>query len=531
MEHMSHQYQRKVWIAAAVFLCVAVFMVFGRYFLKPQLQIPVIDGTTTTIIPGVHLIGGLGPAACYAVETKEGLVLIDSGLEEDATTLKAELTTLGLDWKRMRAVFLTHVHGDHCGGAERLRVETGARIYAGHRDASAIAAGSSRDAVFSIFPMPYHSPHATHVDEPLQGGESISIGEVTIEAIDAPCHTPGSVCYLMEYNGLRILFSGDVIYRLGGDPLGTYSAYLAPRYRGDVRDFLESLKKLKKLPAPDVVLPGHPASSRVPQSPRLTSREWNTMLNMGIQEMEQLISRFEVDGADFLDGQPKQLVPGICYFGDFHGTTVYGLYSGSAFAIINAPGGAGLLEFLEQQQKILNLPLTKPTAVLLTACSEREVSGLKKLVEDTQASVYAAEADMDLIRSQCPSGTVVRSTKDLDTSQWPGVTPVELVRSNTTWIAYILQVSGKTILISSTIPTGGNRKIIGELISRSEISSLMPSDFANALRRLLQIKPDLWLPSVSLNGQNADLYDQEWKNILGKDYDALQEFFPSDQPQ
>lgn len=528
MEHMSHYLQRKVWIAAAVLLLVAVFVVFGRYFLKPQLQIPVIDGNTTTVVSGVHLIGGLGPAACYAVETKEGLVLIDSGLEEDAATLKAELTTLGLDWKRIRAVFLTHVHGDHCGGAERLRLETGARIYAGHRDASAIVEGSSRDAVFSIFPMPYHTPHATHVDEPLHGGEAISIGEVTLETIETPGHTPGSACYLMEYNGVRILFSGDVIYRLGDDPLGTYSAYLPPRYRGDVREFLESLKKLRELRAPDLVLPGHPAASRVPQSPALTSRDWNAMLDSGIQEMEQLISRFDGDGADFLDGHPKQLEPGIFYFGDFHGTAVYGLYSGSAFAIINAPGGTGLLDFLEQQQTILKQPIAKPNVILLTACGESEVSGLKNLVEATQASVYVAEADLELIRSQCPPGTVVLPTKELNKSPLPGVTAIELGRSNTTLIAYVLQLSGKTILISSTIPTGGNRRTVEELISRSGISGLTPSEFVNVLRRLRQIDPDLWLPSVSVNGQNANLYDEEWKNLLGKDYASVQELFLSD---
>jgi glyoxylase-like metal-dependent hydrolase (beta-lactamase superfamily II) len=527
MENMSNQRRYRIWIGGAVFFLIVVVLVFASDFRKPSLQIPVIDGTTTTVVAGVHLIGGLGPSASYAVETTEGLILIDTGLDDDATKLKAELESLGLDWKSLRAVFLTHVHGDHCGGAERLRAETGARIYAGQRDAAAIESGLSRDAFFSIFPMPNHSPHATHVDEPLQGGESISIGDVTIETIDTPGHTPGSVCYLVEYNGLRILFSGDVIYRLGDNPLGTYSAYLAPRYRSDVREFLASLKKLRNLTAPDLVLPGHPAASRAPHSPRLSSQEWNTMLGSGIQEMEQLIARFDVDGANFLDDVPKQLVPGVFYFGDFHGTAVYGLYFGSEFAIINAPGGAGLCEFLEQRQDILKLPPTKPNAVLLTACGEREIAGLKKLVEDTQASVYVAEPEMELIRSQCPSGTVVLSTKDLDKSQLPAVTPVELGRPGTTLIAYVLQSSGKTILISSTIPTGGNRTVVGELISRSGKSSLTPSDFVNVLRRLLQFKPDLWLPAVPVNGQNANLYDEEWKSVLGKDYDAVHELFLS----
>ena len=531
MENDNYQRRSRIRIGGAVFLLVAILVFLGRYFLKPPLQIPVIDGTTTTVVSGIHLIGGLGPAACYAVETKEGLVLIDSGLEQDAAKLKVELTAIGLDWKRTRAVFLTHVHGDHCGGAERLRVETGARIYAGHRDAPAIMEGSSRDAVFSIFPMPYHSPHATHVDEPLHGGESISIGEVTIEAIDTPGHTPGSVCYLMEYNGLRVLFSGDVVYRLGDHPLGTYSAYLPPRFRGDVREFLASLKKLSELPAPDLVLPGHPAASRVPQSPRMTIHEWTGMLDRGFAEMELLISRFESDGANFLDDNPKQLVPGVCYFGDFHGTAIYGLYLGSSLAIINAPGGTELLEFLEQRQKVLELPVTKPHAVLLTACGEREISGLKEFVDVSHASVFVAEADMEFIRSHCASGTVVLSTSELNKSQFPGITPLELGRSTTTFMAYLLQLSGKTILISSTIPTGGNRKLVGELISRSGDSGLTPSDFVNVLRRLHQLDPDLWLPAVSLNGQNANLYDEEWKSVLGKDYDAVQELLQSDPPQ
>ena len=531
MENDNYQRRSRIWIGGAVFLLVAFLMFFGRYFLKPQLQVPVIDGTTTTVVSGIHLIGGLGPAACYVVETKEGLVLIDSGLEQDAAKLKVELTALGLDWKRTRAVFLTHVHGDHCGGAERLRVETGARIYAGHRDAPAIMEGSSRDAVFSIFPMPHHSPHATHVDEPLHGGESISIGEVNIETIDTPGHTPGSVCYLMEYNGLRVLFSGDVVYRLGDHPLGTYSAYLPPRFRGDVREFLASLKKLSDLPAPDLVLPGHPAASRVPQSPRMTMHEWTGMLDRGIAEMELLISRFENDGANFLDDNPKQLVPGVCYFGDFHGTAIYGLYLGSSLAIINAPGGTELLDFLEQRQKALELPITKPNAVLLTACGEREISGLREFVEVSQASVFVAEADMEFIRSRCASGAIVLSATELNKSQFSGVTPLELGRSTTTLMAYLLQLSGKTILISSTIPTGGNRQMVGELISRSGNSGLSPSDFVNVLRRLHQVDPDLWLPAVSLNGQNSNLYDEEWKSVLGKDYDAVQELMLSDPPQ
>lgn len=228
---------------------------------------PVLGPSATTVAPGIHLLGGLEPAAAYAVETSEGLVLVDSGLESDARVLKSELATLGLDWTHVRAVLLTHVHGDHCGGAEYLRATLGTKVYAGRGDAAALRAGGPREAFFSVYHMPDEQPHPTTVDVELKGGESIVFGDTTIRAIGTPGHTPGSTCYLLERVGFRALFAGDVISMLRGDelshsperrPLGTYSTYLPPRYRGDARTYLSSLGELRLLPAPDLVFPGHP---------------------------------------------------------------------------------------------------------------------------------------------------------------------------------------------------------------------------------------------------------------------------------
>ena len=51
-------------------------------------------------------------------QTPEGLVLVDSGLEDDAGPLKAQIAQLGLDWRGIRAILLTH--------AERTRGELNA---------------------------------------------------------------------------------------------------------------------------------------------------------------------------------------------------------------------------------------------------------------------------------------------------------------------------------------------------------------------------------------------------------------------
>ncbi len=150
------------------------------------------------------------------IETSEGLVLVDSGLDADAGLLKSEMAKLGLDWKRVRAILLTHIHGDHSGGAEALRSATGAKVYAGEGDVPVLRAGQPSEAFYSTYFMPNHHPHPTTVDVALKGGETIAFGDTRIQALATPGHTPGSICYLLERTNLRALFAGDVIMMLQG---------------------------------------------------------------------------------------------------------------------------------------------------------------------------------------------------------------------------------------------------------------------------------------------------------------------------
>jgi glyoxylase-like metal-dependent hydrolase (beta-lactamase superfamily II) len=160
--------------------------------------------------------------------------------------------------------------------------------------------------------MPHASTHPTTVDVELVRGETIELADARFTAIAAPGHTPGSICYLLERRGLRALFTGDVIQCLKPAKqgnLGTYAAYLPPLYRGNASDYLASLRRLRELPPPHLVLPGHPQMDAAPQDPRLTPERWHALLDQGIAEMEKLQAHFEADGADFLDGTPRELLP------------------------------------------------------------------------------------------------------------------------------------------------------------------------------------------------------------------------------
>lgn len=295
---MTWMARRRIWLAGLLAMLAVVAALAASSRRAPPVAVPRLEGATITVVPGIHLLGGLGPSAAYAVECGDGLILIDTGLDEDAHLLKAELNRLNLDWKRVHSIFLTHVHGDHSGGAQYLRSQTKARVHAGQGDAPALREGSSRDLFFATYDMPYHSPHPTTVDVELAADEIFQFGDVRLQALSTPGHSPGSVCYLVERDGLRVLFSGDVIMRLGERPLGTYTVYLEPRYGGNAQAYLATLHKLKALPVPDLLLPGHPRSSRTPQNPRLTAAHWRGMLNDGIREMQRHLARAETVETD-----------------------------------------------------------------------------------------------------------------------------------------------------------------------------------------------------------------------------------------
>src|SRR6516165_9137989 len=132
---MPQSVKRRRWLIAGltvVILAAAAAVGYVRHSadddgpLTPA-RVPRLGAFPTKIISGVYLLGSLDPAAAYVVETSDGLVLIDAGLESDAALLKQDMAKLGLDWRRVRVILLTHVHGDHSGGAEQLRAATGAK--------------------------------------------------------------------------------------------------------------------------------------------------------------------------------------------------------------------------------------------------------------------------------------------------------------------------------------------------------------------------------------------------------------------
>jgi glyoxylase-like metal-dependent hydrolase (beta-lactamase superfamily II) len=524
---MTRLARRRTWLAGGLAVLAAGASLIVGYSGGPPPTVPPLGSSPVTLVTGVHYLGGLEFSAAYVVETSAGLVLIDSGLKPGARRLKEQMARLKLDWRRVRAVLLTHVHGDHTGGAEYLRANTRAKVYAGAGDAPVLRAGGPRDAFFSVFYMPNDTPHATTVDVELKGDEVLDFGDVRFRALATPGHTPGSICYLMERGPVRVLFAGDVISELvgnpephaaGRNPLGTYSAYLAPRYRGDAKAYLASLRKLRDLPVPDLVLPGHPFADPTPQSPCLTQERWEEMLDQGLREMETLIAHREEDGADFLDGNPKAILPDLYYLGDHQGGAVYGLFAKSRFFVVNAPGGPGLSDFLKSSLAQLGVKWAAPAAVLLTSCDGRETAGLRDLVETYHARVVAPAEGLPTIKDSFPPSTAFLPAEGLPKEDWFAVTPLILRGRGVPVAAYLLPWAGKTVLFTAKVPLALDHVALEELFLDLSQSRTTTMDYLLSINRLEDLNPAVWLPAVPVDGQNAHLYAREWKILIAKNY-------------
>jgi hydroxyacylglutathione hydrolase len=128
----------------------------------------------------------------------------------DADAILAALEHKG--WK-LDFIFNTHWHPDHAGGNARLKAETGAFIV-------------GPTEVTRIAPL----------DQVVQGGDTVNLGETRLQVIDSGGHTLGHITYFDAAD--RIAFVGDTLFALGCGRL----------FEGTPEQMWASLNRLAALP-------------------------------------------------------------------------------------------------------------------------------------------------------------------------------------------------------------------------------------------------------------------------------------------
>ncbi|MFI8498692.1 MBL fold metallo-hydrolase [Streptomyces sp. NPDC085524] len=129
------------------------------------------------------------------------------------------------------SVVTTHRHGDHWGALQAVVDATGARTYAGAYDAEGI-------------------PVAT--DVPVQDGDVITVGRVSLTARHLVGHTPGSIALVYDDpHGHAHVFTGDCLF-----PGGVGNTWGDPKAFASLIDDVQH-KLFEQLPDETWVYPGH----------------------------------------------------------------------------------------------------------------------------------------------------------------------------------------------------------------------------------------------------------------------------------
>jgi glyoxylase-like metal-dependent hydrolase (beta-lactamase superfamily II) len=176
---------------------------------------------------------------------------------DPAYDIKGILAALEADGMRLTGALATHYHADHVGGSI-----FGSRI-------SGIA------ELLALRPVPIHvqADEARWIERATgvgadelkthRSGDEVRVGDIPIELIHTPGHTPGSQCFLVEGR----LVAGDTLFLQGCGRTDLPG--------GDATQLYESLtQRLAKVPDDAVLYPGHQYSPE-PSAPMGETRRTN----------------------------------------------------------------------------------------------------------------------------------------------------------------------------------------------------------------------------------------------------------------
>lgn len=135
-------------------------------------------------------------------ETREGVV-IDPGGDVEAILKALEDNDI-----TVKAIWLTHGHIDHAGGARELKEALDVDIVGPHQDDLPLLQKLESQATMFGVPMKVKN---VVPDRWLQDGDRVSFGGHEFEVYHTPGHAPGHVIYFNRKQGFAHL--GDVLFQ------------------------------------------------------------------------------------------------------------------------------------------------------------------------------------------------------------------------------------------------------------------------------------------------------------------------------
>lgn len=175
----------------------------------------------------------------WAITTTSGIILIDAGYAGGGEPLVNSLRQVGLNPADVKYILLGHGHGDHYAGALYFQERYGTRVGAGAPD-------------WDLMNPPNPPPTANNPGQPrppkrdlvLKEGTPVTLGDETVQVVEIPGHTPGSVAFIFKVREGRAthtagLFGGTIL----DQPRITIPGL--NQYLGSIAHYLDAAKKMR----------------------------------------------------------------------------------------------------------------------------------------------------------------------------------------------------------------------------------------------------------------------------------------------
>lgn len=163
----------------------------------------------------------------------------DAVLVDPAYAAGELVDALEADGMRLSGVLVTHHHPDHVGGTMMGFTLKGLAELLERAEVPVHVNSHEAQWVSGVTGIPMSSL-TQH-----RHGDKVSVGEIEIELLHTPGHTPGSQCFLLDGR----LVAGDTLF-LDGCGRTDFPG-------GDVDEMFRSLQQLARLAGDPTVFPGH----------------------------------------------------------------------------------------------------------------------------------------------------------------------------------------------------------------------------------------------------------------------------------
>lgn len=178
---------------------------------------------------------GVRAVCTHLIDTGNGLIIIDPGYYETLPIIVNNIWELGFRPADIKYIVITHGHFDHMDAVASLVAMTDAKTCISKADLKLL---TGEDYHYPIRPF---TP-----DVLLEDGDTITLGNTTIECMATPGHTDGTMSFFFPVT------DGEKTYRagmFGGAGTNTLvKSFLQSRNRSPVcrQDMLNSLRKARK---------------------------------------------------------------------------------------------------------------------------------------------------------------------------------------------------------------------------------------------------------------------------------------------